>query len=93
MLAKGTQTARLNFRLSAELKAVIEEAAAQLGQSVSDYAIATLVSNARAVLQQKNVTVLTNRDRDLFLAALEDVEAKPNQALQDAAQRYKKHLG
>ncbi len=45
--------ARLNFRLPADLKAVIEEAAATLGQSVSDFAISTLVQTARTVLQWK----------------------------------------
>ena len=35
--------ARLNFRLPVELKATIERAAAQLGQSVSDFAVSTLV--------------------------------------------------
>jgi len=39
--------ARLNFRLPEELKATIEKAAAQLGQSVSDFAVSTLVREAR----------------------------------------------
>ncbi len=85
--------ARLNMRLPAELKTVIEAAAAHLGQSVSDYAVSTLVQNARNVLQQHNVTVLSNRGRDLFVALLDDADAKPNKALRDAARRYKKHFG
>lgn len=85
--------ARLNFRLSSDLKTIIEEAAAALGQSVSDYAVSTLVRNARAVLQQAQVTNLSNRDRDLFIAMLDDEDAKPNKALSDAAKRYKKQIG
>ncbi len=42
-MATGGRDARLNFRLSADLKEVIEEAAASLGQSVSDFAVSTLV--------------------------------------------------
>lgn len=84
---------RLNFRLPADLKAVIEEAAATLGQSVSDFAVSTLVQTARSVLLQQHVTELTNRDRDLFLAVLEDSQSKPNKALANAAKKYKKHLG
>jgi len=42
--------ARLNFRLSSELKETIEQAAAELGQSVSDFAVSTLVQSARKVL-------------------------------------------
>lgn len=88
----ATKEARLNFRLPGELKEVIEEAAAALGQSISDYAIATLVQNARQVIEQRNVTELTNRDRDRLLAALDDEQAKPNKALKNAANRYKRSL-
>ncbi len=85
--------ARINVRLPSELKAVIEAAAAQLGQSLSDYAISTLVQNARSVLQEHNVTILSNRDRDLFVALLDDADVRPNKALREAAKRYKKHFG
>jgi uncharacterized protein (DUF1778 family) len=75
------------------LKTVIEEAAVTLGQSVTDFAISTLVQTARSVLHQQSVTELTNRDRDIFIALLDDAGAKPNKALTEAARRYKKHLG
>ncbi len=83
-------TARLNFRLRAEHKKVIEAAAAQLGQSVSDFAVATLVQQARQVVNDQTVTLLSNRDRDLFLAALDDADLKPNKKLLAAAKRYKR---
>ena len=48
---------------------MIEEAAASLGQSVSDFAVSTLVHQARSVIEQRNVTTLSDRDRDhLFLS-------------------------
>lgn len=84
--------ARLNFRLPSDLKEVIEEAATALGQSVSDYAIATLVKNSQAVLEQSQTTVLSNRDRKTFMAMLDDSDAKPNRALTEAAKRYKKRF-
>ncbi len=93
MPAQAKSDARLNFRLPSDLKAVIEEAAAALGQSVSDFAVSTLLQTARAVLHQQSVTELTARDRDLFVALLDDAARKPNKALTDAARRYKKHLG
>ncbi len=90
----GTRNnARLNFRLPSHLKAVINEAAATLGQSVSDFAVSTLVHTARAVVKERNVTELSNRDRDIFLATLDQADAKPNKALKNAAKRYTKHLG
>jgi len=92
-MATGARDARLNFRLPTDLKEVIEEAAATLGQSVSDFAVSTLVRQARTVIKQRNVTVLGDRDRDRFIALLDDAEARPNPALLKAAKRYKKHLG
>lgn len=92
MATTAKNSARLNFRLPSNLKTVIEEAAASLGQSVSDFAVSTLVRSARQVIQQSNVTELSRRDRDLFLAMLENTGARPNRALRDAAARYKKYL-
>jgi uncharacterized protein (DUF1778 family) len=89
MTANTKSDARLNIRLPGELKQVIEQAAAQLGQSISDFAIATLVQNARAILQQHDITELSQRDRDIFINMLEDGDAKPNLALTRAAERYK----
>ena len=73
----------------------IEEAAATLGQSVSDFAVSTLVRQARIVIEQRNVTVLgdRDRDRDRFIALPDDADARPKPALLKAAKRYKRHLG
>jgi uncharacterized protein (DUF1778 family) len=89
MATDSEHDARLNFRLSADLKETIEEAAAQLGQTVSDFAISTLVTTARQVLQEHQVTRLSQRDRDHFVALLDDAESRPNKALRAAAKRYK----
>lgn len=85
--------ARLNFRLPEELKATIEKAAAQLGQSVSDFAVSTLVRTAREVIREHDVTALSNRDRDIFVSILDDPDATPGEALVTAAERYKKEMG
>ena len=92
-MATGARDARLNFRLPSDLKEVIEEAAASLGQSVSDFAVSTLIQHARSVIEQQHVTTLSNRDRDRFIALLDDADARPNAALVNAAKRYKKNLG
>jgi uncharacterized protein (DUF1778 family) len=88
--AKGD--ARLDFRLPSEVKEEIEMAAAQLGQTVSAFAVGTLAEAARRVMNQAHITKLSNRDRDIFIAMLEDVDAEPNEALVRAAERYKKHF-
>lgn len=83
--------ARINVRLQAELKETIEEAASILGQSVSEFTVSTAVREARQVIEDARVTRLSNRDRDAFLAALDNY-TEPNQALKAAARRYKKQI-
>ena len=56
MATDSPNEVRLNFRLPAELKTTIEEAAACLGQSVSDFAISSLAQTARSVIEQTQVT-------------------------------------
>ena len=85
--------ARLNFRLTSELKKTIEEAAAQSGQSISDFAVSTLVQASRRILHEQQITRLTERDRQLFVEMLDDQSPKPNAALIKAAKRYKKQVG
>src|SRR5438874_290747 len=84
--------ARLDFRLSQQHKVLIDQAARLAGQSISDFAVSTLVERARRILQENTVTVLSDRDRDIFLAML-DGDAKPNAALRRAAKRYKERYG
>jgi len=87
-MATGNRNdARLNFRLPADLKTTIE-AAACLGQSVSDFAVLTLAQTARNVIEKHQATRLSNRDRDTFMALLDDADARPNMALKAAAKRY-----
>jgi uncharacterized protein (DUF1778 family) len=81
--------ARLNFRLPQELKEIIEQAAAASGQTVTDYAVSTLVDSARRTLDEQLHRKLSDRDRDVFLRMLE-APATPNAALRRAAERYKR---
>ena len=85
--------ARLNFRLSKESKQAIEDAAALTGQTISDFAISVLVRSARSLIQEHDNTVLTNRDRNAFMALLDQTDARPNKALAAAARRYKRRVG
>lgn len=93
MATSSTNDARINFRLPSELKKTIEQAASELGQTLRDFTISTMVREAREVLQQSQQTRLSNKDRSLFIKALDSVATKPNDALKAAARRYKKRLG
>jgi uncharacterized protein (DUF1778 family) len=92
-MATVSNDARINFRLPASLKQTIERAAALTGQSVSEFAVSTLVRSARDVIHEHDRTELSNRDRDLFIALLDDADARPNKALAAAARRYKRRHG
>jgi len=88
--ATTTQEARLDFRLTKDVKRTIEQAAAVRGQSLTDFALSTLYEKAKRVLEEESMRSLSNRDRDIFLQMLDDTTRKPNQALRRAAARYKR---
>lgn len=92
-VSEATNDARLNFRINGELKKTIEDAAAQMGQTVSDFAVSTLIQASRKILMDEQVTRLTDRDRQLFAKMLDDESTKPNAALVKAAKQYKKQVG
>jgi uncharacterized protein (DUF1778 family) len=85
----ATTATRLEFRLRPESKELIEQAAQLLGMTVSEFANSRLVQLARAVIAEHNLTRLTNRDRDIFLAVL-DGDSKPNAALRKAFREVKR---
>lgn len=83
---------RLDLRVRPDVKKIIEQAAEVLGVSTTDFASATLVTEAQAVLERHHRITLNNTDRDRFLLALDSTEP-PNEALTKAAlsfnQRYR----
>ena len=81
----ATNAARIEFRLPSESKDLIEQAAQLLGVTVTEFASSRLVSFARQIIQEHNITRLTDRDRDIFLAMLE-ADEEPNAALTQAFQ-------
>jgi uncharacterized protein (DUF1778 family) len=92
MAIKAKSDARLDFRLSCELKELIERAALLRGQSVTEFATATLAEKAQGVVQADSVRTLTRRDAEAFLAML-DNPPPPNEALKRAAKRFKARYG
>jgi uncharacterized protein (DUF1778 family) len=79
---------RMDFRLHREHKALIERAAALSGVTLTGFAVATLVSEARRVVREHEVTTLSNGDRDRFLALLDDPPPAA-EALRRAARRHR----
>lgn len=83
-----TKTERLDFRVPADMKEKIERAATIRGQTVSGFVLGVVDTQAREVIREADETILSNRDRDRFLALLDDIDAEPNAALLRAARRY-----
>ena len=78
---------RLDMRLAAETKALLERAAALKGQSLTDYAISNLVEAALQTIERQERIVLSDRGRAQFLAAL-DRPARLLPNLVKAAKKY-----
>ena len=77
-------TSRLSIRLPANVKERIEQAAMVSGVSLTDFTISNLTDSADQVLERHNFRKLSNRDRDIFLAMLDD-EKKPSKRLIEAS--------
>ena len=87
---RSTRAARLDIRLNPQAKEKIEQAAIVSHQSVTDFVVTSLMRASEEALERQQIIRLTNRDRDLFLTALE-ADVRPNQALRKAADRFKRH--
>jgi uncharacterized protein (DUF1778 family) len=83
--------ARVDFRLPTQAKALIEEAAALRGQSLSEFAVSTLLEKANQVVDALRLRSLSERDAQIFLHVLD--AALPNEALREAAAWYKENQG
>lgn len=89
MAARARTEERINFRLDRKKKELIERAAAIKGMSLTDFAVATLHREASEVVQHEQTLILSDRDRDAFLAAL-DNPPKPAAKLLRAAAAYRR---
>jgi uncharacterized protein (DUF1778 family) len=76
---------RINFRLKAEDKLLIELAAARAGCSVTQFAKQVLLRRANKILQRKD---LSDSDRELFFQMM-DRPPEPNPALRQAVSLVK----
>jgi len=80
---------RLEMRVTAENRRLIEKAAAVSGQAVTAFAVSHLVAKAKDVLSSHEVTTLSAVDREAFLRILDEDE--PVSALVEAVRRHKAH--
>ena len=86
--ARQPRSERIDLRVNAETKALLSRAYELAGYSnLTSFVIATASERAQRVIEEHNQFTLSNRDRDIFLAALEN-PPEPDKALRDAARKY-----
>ncbi len=85
--AKLPRNARLEARITAEQKALVERAAAYLGRTVSDFVVQTVQEAAKNVIHEHEVVRLDRRQSQAFVDALLN-PPEPNEALRKAAKAY-----
>lgn len=84
----NSPSARLDFRLLPEHKALIERAASAQGQTVSSFAVSALLRASEDAIRSETARTLSDRDARIFLDML-SAPSEPNTALKEAAKRYK----
>lgn len=86
-----SQNARLSVRLGADHKDLIEYAAGIRGESVSSFAVSTLVKEAEQVVERARIIKLSRRDCEVFLKTL-DNPPEPGERLRRAFARRREQV-
>ncbi|MBB4015048.1 DUF1778 domain-containing protein [Paracoccus sp. P2] len=83
---------RLETRVTADQKRLIEHAAALQGRTVTDFVLTSVQDAARRAIEEHQNLELSVRDGQAFVQAL--VEPQPvNERLQDTVRRYRERTG
>ena len=80
---------RLSCRVSAQIKQRAEEAAAILGQSITDFTESALADRAQEVLERHDKIVLSDRDFVRFIEAIENPDP-PTPSLNSAIAEFRR---
>lgn len=83
-----TKDTRIELRVTQEQKELLEKAAQLRGISVTAYTLSQVLPVARQDVETSDRLVLSNRDRDRFMAALENPPTLKGK-LKDAILKYK----
>lgn len=78
---------RIDLRVQEELKGQFSAAAEASGMNLTTFLIAAAREQAARVLRARKAVVLSDRDRDLFLAALDRAPRPIPDALRKAKER------
>ena len=79
-MAVAVKDSRVDFRVSDVQKSLLERAAEIKHLSLSSYILSSSIKQAELDIAENEMLILSNRDRDLVMSALEN-PPEPNQAL------------
>ncbi len=85
------ESTRLEARISAEQKALIERAAAYEGRAVSEFVIQSAQQAARTVVDQNETLRLNSRQSRALVEAMLN-PPRPNRKLRDALKEYRRSV-
>lgn len=85
------KTKRLEARVTAELKELVERAAETAGLTVSDFIVSTLQPAAEKTIRNRYILELTERGTEAFVEALLS-PPEPGERLRAAARDYQEFV-
>lgn len=87
-----TRAERLETRVTADQKRLIEQAAALQGRSVTDFVLSSVQEAAKRTIEEHQRLELSLRDSQAFVEALLNPPA-PNDRLRETVARYRRTMG
>ena len=87
----ATKPERLEVRVTREQKKLVARAAELDGRTITDFVLAAVASAAKQVIQEHETLKLTERDREVFAAAVMN-PPKPNERLRQAVREYRETI-
>ncbi|SNS30742.1 MULTISPECIES: DUF1778 domain-containing protein [unclassified Azospirillum] len=87
-----TRAERLEARVTAEQKRLIEQAAALQGRSLTDFVLSSVQDAAKRTIEEHQRLELSLRDSEAFVEALLNPPA-PNDRLRETVGRYRQAMG
>lgn len=79
-MAVAVKDSRVDFRVSDVQKSLLERATEIKHLSLSSYILSSSIKQAELDIAENEMLILSNRDRDLVMSALEN-PSEPNEAL------------
>ena len=88
----NSRGARLEARISVEQKALLQQAAALSGRTLSEFVVVSAQEAANRVIQDHETIRLSRTEQIAFVTALLN-PSPPNERLRQAAAAYRKQMG